>query len=296
MLIYLFSVDSSLGRLDYAMLSDQACVEIFFADCSPYQKYHFGITANQSEPSSYVDVCEWPGSKCDEEGNVIEIDMDGIGYTIIQQQETCMFNFAYIPQKVTRFFMRYYTSNTSIKMSDLPPAIEKFTLIGMSVHCMFEVKDMPRSLILFHVKENRFEGSCDLTSLPSKLYSFTASINSLSGTIDMNHLPPEMQYLTLSQNTLEGTLDIAHLPDKIYIIDLSKNCFSGKLSVTCVPISLSELSVADNKLSGTAVILKEINGSRCLLNLDNNMLVAIQDEKGRKHRFSARKLKTQIHA
>ena len=65
------SVDPSLGRLDYASLSDQTRMEIMFSELK--EPLHWAIHDHNFEVR---DACDWTGVKCDSDGNVTYFKFD----------------------------------------------------------------------------------------------------------------------------------------------------------------------------------------------------------------------------
>ena len=281
----LLCVDPSLGRLDYTLLSDQACFEIFFENCTAEQKRKLGVTISESDSSVYVDVCDWKGAECDEDGNLIKMEIK------TSVKDLHKLNFGYIPSKLKSFLMHAFQCNGEVHMSDLPLGLEKFGIFSSRLRCTLETKDIPRSLKVFIATESFFEGTCDLTVLPGKLESLVACSNHLVGTLNLNHLPASLFRLDLSRNVLTGPIHISNLPVDLRKIDLSFNNFSG----SCVLTGISDcvmLDISNNNLSGTAILPKAVRDHRILL-LQKNRLSAFQDEQGSRHYLSARLMQSQ---
>ena len=58
----LVSVDPSLGRLDYSLLSDQTLMEMLIESFDDETKKKY-----QDGQGMYLDICEWPKIKCDKQ-------------------------------------------------------------------------------------------------------------------------------------------------------------------------------------------------------------------------------------
>ena len=290
MLQLLICVDESLGRLDYATISDQARIELFIGDCNPALKHRIGIIDKKSRPTEYIDVCDWTHSECDEDGSVIELNLC---FKTSHGPSVHRVNFSYIPPNVKKFSMKHIRCARDIILSDLPQSIQQFSVLKCTLPCDFQAHHLPRGLIRFFVGWNNFEGSCDLTVLPPNLEELSMHDNKLSGGIDMNHLPKTMELLDLSQNLLQGPCSILNLPEGIQMINLSRNELSGSCIITSVPESVFDLRLNGNNLEGTAILLKGINGWNCCVDLYSNLLTGLLDEKGRKHRWGRRILKRQ---
>ena len=288
--LLVLTIDESLGRLDYIMLSDQARLEIFFGDCIAEQKISLGILLKESDPSSYVDFCDWDDASCDEDGNVVRLH---VWRCSPLDTDLHKFNFAYLPPKLRQLTMSDLYCMGDLSMSDLPEGLENFYVSGRCPCPQFETKNIPRSLTNFESNSCEFSGSCDLTVLPPNMKYFIVQKDNLTGTIGLNHLPVALEKLNLFQNKLNGPIIITNLPKSIRLINLSCNKFSGSCVITSIPLGLNILNLSNNDLSGTAVLLKEINGHLCSVNFKFNKLTALKDEKSRKHRFSKRVLKSQ---
>ena len=144
--LLVLAIDESLGRLDYSMLSDQARLEIFFGDCTAEQKFDIGIILKESDPSSYVDFCDWDdevGSvvTCDEEGNVVGLDLDESN---THHPDPYRFNFAYLPPKLETLKMVCVGFDDDMSMEDLPEGLKTFLVSGKFPCSAFKTKHLPR--------------------------------------------------------------------------------------------------------------------------------------------------------
>ena len=83
-----FSVDPSLGRVDYSLFSDQTLMEMFIDgfDDETNQRYI-------DNDGMYLDVCKWSCITCDDDGRVFVILLDN--ENICGSLELC-----YVPPKV----------------------------------------------------------------------------------------------------------------------------------------------------------------------------------------------------
>ena len=67
------SVDPSLGRLDYSLMSDQALMEMLIEGFDDETKQDY-----QDKHGMYKDVCDWFPITCDEDERVVEISIDNV--------------------------------------------------------------------------------------------------------------------------------------------------------------------------------------------------------------------------
>ena len=65
------SVDPSLGRVGYSLLSDQTLMEMLIEGFDEETKQEY-----QDDNGMYLDVCEWSCIECDDAQRVIRIEID----------------------------------------------------------------------------------------------------------------------------------------------------------------------------------------------------------------------------
>ena len=85
------SVDPSLGRVDYSLLSDQVLMEMLFEGFDDETKKQY-----KDSVGIYLDVCEWSCVTCDDDDRVIEVR---IGFRHVSGSPAL----CYIPPKVKVF-------------------------------------------------------------------------------------------------------------------------------------------------------------------------------------------------
>ena len=86
----IFSVDPSLGRVDYSLMSDQTLMEMLIDGFDDETKKQY-----QDSHGMYLDVCEWPCTKCDGDERIVEIGIESSRIT--GPLELC-----YVPPNVKR--------------------------------------------------------------------------------------------------------------------------------------------------------------------------------------------------
>ena len=72
---------------------------------------------------------------------------------------------------------------------------------------------LPDSLCMLYLANNRFSGALELTRLPLSLTSVFLHQNPFSGTVDLSQLPRGLEELYLSNNKLSGEI---YVPDTLY--------------------------------------------------------------------------------
>ena len=92
-----FTVDPTLGRLDFSLLSDQARMEMVFAEVA---REELATNMHVDEHGEFTDVCAWKGVTCDGGDHVTALS----------------------------FFL--YCADGTLSLAYLPPSIVNFTLSG----------------------------------------------------------------------------------------------------------------------------------------------------------------------
>ena len=92
--IFLLCSDPNLGRVDYNSLSDQTLMELLIEGFDDKTKKRY-----QDDHGMYLDVCEWPFIKYDDDERVIKIDIDSLH--VSGSIELC-----YVPPKVKQIHIR----------------------------------------------------------------------------------------------------------------------------------------------------------------------------------------------
>ena len=120
-LLSINTLDPFLGQIDYASLSDQACMEILSADLTLDQKRAFMILHSDTHDAyDYKDVCKWGCSECDEEGRVVQLTLfDYVGIPAASDQAYRL-NLAYIPAELKTFIIAQLKCESACNISDLP--------------------------------------------------------------------------------------------------------------------------------------------------------------------------------
>ena len=272
------AVDSSLGRLDYESLSDQALMEITFDGLAEQSKAHF-----QDTHGSFTDVCSWTGVHCNAQGRVTRI------HTVFGTNLHGFVALDFLPPLVTV---------VNLQAFGVP--------IGNSMHGTLSTAKLPLRLEVFYLVGQFIDGTVDMTTLPGSMTVCTLNICAFTGSVDLTALPPRLSVLSLRENKLCGSVSLDRLPPKISFLELSFNAFSGKVCLEKLPASLAELHVSNTdlsgdfrlviressikllvsafhtKFSGTAVV---VNNRNVKVELGGSQVVAVVDEKGSKHMY-----------
>ena len=238
-----FTVDTPIGRVDTAFLSQQQKMELMIDGIDDISKLDF------QRDGFYKPVEEW-------QGLIIDFSNDFIITSVYWSRKFRggMLNLKFMPSTVIEF--RCESSNLvgSIHLESLSPVL--------------------RELSMAH---NDCTGEVNLTSLPDTLVELDINGNRLEGTVDLTHLPAQLKHFYICGNDFTGSLDFSSLPNQIQDMDLSFCAFTGSLNLTNFPESLRTIELMNNRLSGTAVL--DVNGLSSA-NLSNNPLSKVVDSNG----------------
>ena len=117
------SVDPSLGRIDYSLMSDQALMEMLIEGFDDESKKRY-----QDSHGMYLDVCELSRISCDDDERVVEIALDS--GSITGSLELC-----YVPPKVNDLSIRSWGKSEltgSANLARLPDGMEYVSLCNIN--------------------------------------------------------------------------------------------------------------------------------------------------------------------
>ena len=218
------SVDPSLGRVDYSLLSDQTLMEMLIEGFDDETKNKY-----KHSNGMYFDVCEWPCIECDADERIIEIDIDS-------EDVSGSLEIRSVPPKVKVLDISSWCNSQltgSVDLANLPDEMQKLS-----------------------IRHNRITGEVDLTQLPDGMHELSLGCNKLTGEIDLAQLPDVMQELSLNNNEFSGEIDLTHLPDKMQKLSLENNQFTGEIDLARLPSVIEYLFLNNNQLTGPLVIKK----------------------------------------
>ena len=240
------TVDPSLGRLEYSLMSDQALMEMFIEKFDDETKKE-----NQDKHGMYLDACEWECIECDDHERVVEIDIDS-------RSVSGTLDLCYVPPKVKVLEIRPPWLNGkltgSVDLAHLPGEVQVVDLRGNALTGELDLTHLPKEMRILSIKHNQLSGEIDLTQLPKRMKQLILTVNQLTGGIDLTHLPGGMGHIYLSYNELSGEIDLTQLPKEMTILALCNNQFSGEINLTHLPHGMQNLILENNKLSGSFVM------------------------------------------
>ena len=286
------SVDTSLGRVDYSLLSDQTLMEILMDGLDGRLKRIY-----QDNDEMYPDVCEWSCIECDEDARVIKINIDLHG--IRAPLELCyvppkvkhiritskykssmsgLVDFAQLPKGMQNIYLQNNMLTGEIDLTQMPDGMETLNL-GMNILTgEIDLTQMPDGMKDIHLELNRLSGEIDLTQLPDGLKYLYLNNNRFSGEIDLTQLPNTMGWLYLSGNQLTGGVDLTQLPDRMQMLHFERNQLSGPLVIKGLPCHISSLNASQNQFNAVAVLEA---GIWIRIDLRESGVTSVVDENGR---------------
>ena len=238
------SVDPSLGRVDYSLMSDQTLMEMLFEGFDDRIKKRY-----KDNDETYIDVSEWSCVKCDDAQRAIEIGIDS-GHV------SGSLALRYVPPrvKVLKIISAGSRLTGSVDLTQLPDRMENLTL-----------------------SNNQLTGEINLTLLPDTMIILALYSNQLSGEIDLTQLPGGMAWLYLDHNQFTGEIDLTHLPDAIKLLHLNHNQLSGSLIARKLPPGLCTIDVRVNHFNAIAVGDPK---AHAIIELQGSGVTTVVDESG----------------
>ena len=263
------SVDPFLGRLDYSLLSDQALMEMLIEGFDDETKKKY-----QDDHGMYLDVCEWPKIKCDEDESVIDIDINSINMS-------GTIGLCYVPPKVKLLEINWGSGSKltgSVDLACLPDGMEALFLNCHQLTGEIDLTHLPDKMRFLFLRNNQFTGEIDLTKLPDGLRYLYIENNQLTGEIDLTQLPEGMHELSLFNNSFTGQINLAHIPNGLRDILLRNNQLTGSLSITNVPPNMCFIDMQYNNFNSVAVVHSRTHAN---IKLQESGVASVVDENGK---------------
>ena len=265
----LLTLDPSLGRVDYRLLSDQTLMEMLFCGFDDESNKEF-----QDNDGMYLEVCGWPGVKCDDDQRVIEIYIDS-------KNLSGSLELFYIPPKVKRLNISSWCRSQlagSVDLAHLPNGIESLDLNYNQLTGEINLTQLPDEMELLYLNNNQLAGQVDLTHLANGIKRLFLNDNQLTGEIDLTHLPYGILFLSLENNQLMGQIDLTHLPEAMTYLYLQNNQLSGSLVIKKLPLWVNVIDVRGNHFNAIAVFDSK---TRAHIDLKGSGVTSVVDENGR---------------
>ncbi|KNH04475.1 leucine-rich repeat protein [Perkinsela sp. CCAP 1560/4] len=275
-LVFLQSADSSLGRLDYASLSQEALMEMLIEGIENKEK----ICGDASEMR---EVNEWNGVELEmEKFHTIHWDNYGLEgslhwewtpstltvFSVCKNKLVSTIDLSILPASVRHLSLNYNRFNGSICLKDLPKEIDSVNLSLNQLIGSLDLRDLPASLKNLLAFSNKFTGGIDLTRLPAELTKLDLSYNALSGTVELGDLPKGLKYMRIDNNNFSGPLNLTSLPDGMVELHVNRNSFSGPVDFMHLPDEMRFIDLRSNQLCGEATIPRKSRTTVCIARND----------------------------
>ena len=206
--------DESLGRVDFASLSQQNLMEMLVGDINARKMFH-------DSDGFFLDETEWMGVRCDLYGTVESI-------------------------KWSNMHDSFFTDGGTIHLEWLPSTVQSFDIYRNHLFGRVDLTRLPAPMKLLILSVNRLEGAADFTALPREMQYLYLSNNSLCGSVNIENLPSSLLEIDASSNTLSGSLDLTSVFYGIKTLNLAGNKLSGDVRISFLPGSIQSVDLSRN--------------------------------------------------
>ena len=263
------STDSSLGRVDYSLLSDQTLMEMLFEGFDDEIKNKY-----KDNQGMYLDVCTWPCVTCGDHERVIEIQI--ARFSLNGSLELC-----YVPPKVKVLEIFVFSNRGltgSIDLTRLPDGMEELNLRGHKLTGEVDLTQLPDGMNDLYLHNNQLTGEIDLTRLPDGMETLGLKNNQLTGEVDLTRLPDGMSELNLDNNNLTGEIDLTRIPEEMRELHIKNNQLSGSFVAKRVPRGMSTIDARGNNFNAIAVVDSKMHAD---IYLQESGVTSVVDENGK---------------
>ena len=215
---HLLADDPNLGRVNNSSFSDQTLMELLISDIPDEAKQDY-----QGSDGTFLDVCSWPGVKCNDEARVTQFERDS-------------------------------DTRGTVQLSYIPSSVFSFVMSETNLHGTLETSSLPRGLGMLFLATNKLEGTVDFGALPPQSQYVSLAENSFSGSADLSRLPDTLQRLWINTNKFSGTLCLTKLPPALNVLDIFQNAFSGDFHFANSPKGFYTFHADNNCFNAIAVV------------------------------------------
>ncbi|KNH08940.1 leucine-rich repeat protein [Perkinsela sp. CCAP 1560/4] len=181
-LLFLDTVDPSIGRVDHDSFPQQALMEMVIEAITNKE----AIRGEVEEPN---DIEEWKGVQV-EDGEVVKISWR-------QFKLKGLLHLEWLPSSVTEFIVRWNNFTGTLDTASLPTSMRRLDLGLNAFTGSLGLERLPEKMEYLGVFGNKLSGSLKLESLPDTLIHFVAFKNEFTGCVDLTRLPAAMENLHL---------------------------------------------------------------------------------------------------
>ena len=258
---------TSLGRVDFHSLPQQALMEIMISDLIRPDLF-------RKECGQYHKINRWSGLLLTSDENV-----KAISWSHYQLKGTIYFE--WVPETVEKFVVDGNRLRCTINLYLLDrTALKTLNVDRNELHGSVDLTHLPQVMESLSLAVNQLTGSIDLTRLPDSLRLLDLRLNQLSGSVNLTKLPKMMNWLNIMNNELEGTIDLSSLPQYMRNMYLNHNAFEGDLRLSHLPSALHWIDLSENQLQGEVCVEQNLpavfkielgcNGPLQLIDIDGN--------------------------
>ena len=234
-----------LGKFTPEFATQQCLMELVI------ENTHLARSNWRDEKGNYSDMCEWTGVNCNKNGDVIHIIWGAKNFLGEQP-----------------------------KLQWLPSTVRSILLYDSGQKGSLDAAKLPKDLRGAAFSDNDYEGSFDFSTLPPGLKSLNLNDNRFTGSVDLKCLPEPMTILLLARNHFSGGIELDGLPKGMKILEIAKNSLTGEFTLKNLPQGLEVLQLNDNAFEFEEVVAVTLPPALNFLDLRNNDIARIVDEKG----------------
>ena len=240
--LMLSAIDPSLGRLDFASLTQQAQME----NCK--------------------DVCKWSWVKCDATKNVKKINwshhLENAGYI----------DLAFLPETLEDLQIARIGADGSLDVEILPQVLKIFKFSRNKIQGSVDCAKLPPNLEAFYGGENFLTGSLDLHLMPATVKEFAIQYNQMEGRVKLGDLPHELTLFNISGNSLHSEIgEFDALPERLLRVGIANTTLQGKFQAKWMSKRSKQFFGYRCNLEGS-VVLKHMPNALQLLDLSHSRL------------------------
>ena len=266
-----FGIDSSAGRINTSLLSDQVMLELlvesFRADC--HHRFKF--------LDSFTDFRHWDIVKAFENETVLFLKLGPKGradeiFSAVEKMIYGVFEAKFVPRRVQTLEITDCGFTGTVDFSSLPVSIALLTICRTPFEGSLDAKALPHDLRRLHIRETKLSGGIDFSALPRTLEQCTLVQCAFTGAVNLTSLPVNLSVLNLHANNFTGSVDLCHLPGELVELRLSENALGGSVSLRNLPKNIWTLDLGDNQLTGeiSDEILSNLPEDMRYLGIHNN--------------------------
>lgn len=226
------------SRVDYGNMCDQQRMEKLVEGVE-----YISMFLNDVDKGEYIDVCDWPGVTCSEDGvNVLEIHW------------------------------RSMSLKGEMNLSCMPPMVINFNVQNNEITGTLDAAELPFHLKMITLSSNKFRGSVNWESLPPNVEYMYLSNNQFEGNVNLDVLPSSLKYFFVGVNKFTSVSGKKPECVNVYGIDgLNKiNTKSFNAESDKPDIDMNDVKCDQKIISSDGVVDMVHDSEQETLNVDEN--------------------------